>query len=118
VSYEVPALVAGLVVGSLVVYLALHSRMTGQVVVHSQRIAQQVFEAQKSQLEALIRQTCEARFGEWKATELAKVVAEERAGPPTGFHPVPCPLLVHWRTLSGNSSIREQPNSSPLELRP
>ncbi|MDG6950034.1 MAG: hypothetical protein JRM77_09375 [Nitrososphaerota archaeon] len=46
-SYEVPALVAGLVVGSLVVYAVLHSRMTSQVLVHSQRMAQRMFESQK-----------------------------------------------------------------------
>ena len=78
-SYEVLALVIGLVVGSLVVYAVLHSRMTGQAVGHAQRVAQQMFEQQKGQLEASIRQTYEARLGEWKATELAKTVAEERA---------------------------------------
>ena len=49
VSYEVPALVAGLVFGSLVVYAVLHSRMTSQVLVHSQRMAQRMFESQKGQ---------------------------------------------------------------------
>ena len=79
VSYEVPALVAGLVVGSLVVYAVLHSRMTSQVLVHSQRVAQQMFESQKSQLEASFRETYEAKLNEWKATELMKTVQEERA---------------------------------------
>ena len=79
VSYEVPALVAGLVVGSLVVYALLHSQMTSQVLVHSQRMAQQMFESQKSQLEASFRETYEAKLNEWKATELMKTVEEERA---------------------------------------
>ena len=48
-SYEVPALLAGLVVGSLVVYAVLHSRMTSQVLVRSQRMAQRLFESQKGQ---------------------------------------------------------------------
>ena len=79
VSYEVPALVAGLVVGSLVVYAVLHSRMTSQVLVHSQKVAQQMFESQKSQLESSFRETYEAKLNEWKATELMKTVQEERA---------------------------------------
>lgn len=79
VSYEVPALVAGLVVGSLVVYAVLHSRMMNQVMGHAQRMASQMFESQKSQLEISIRQTYEAKLNEWKATELMKTVQEERA---------------------------------------
>jgi predicted Holliday junction resolvase-like endonuclease len=79
VSYEVPALVAGLVVGSLVVYAVLHSRMTSQVLVHSQRMAQRIFESQKSQLESSFRETYEAKLNEWKATELMKTVEVERA---------------------------------------
>ena len=79
VSYEVPALVAGLVVGSLVVYAVLHSHMTSQVLVHSQRVAQQMFESQKSQLESSFRETYEAKLNEWKATELMKTVEVERA---------------------------------------
>ena len=78
-SYEVPALVAGLVVGSLVVYAVLHSRMTSQVLVHSQKVAQQMFESQKSQLESSFRETYEEKLNEWKATELMKTVQEERA---------------------------------------
>jgi predicted Holliday junction resolvase-like endonuclease len=79
VSYEVPALVAGLVVGSLVVYAVLRSRMMNQVVGHAQRMAQQMFEQQKRQLESSFRETYEAKLGEWKATELMKTVQEERA---------------------------------------
>jgi predicted Holliday junction resolvase-like endonuclease len=79
VSYEVPALVAGLVVGSLVVYAVLHSRTMNQVVGHAQAMAQQMFESQKSQLEQTIRQTYEAKLNEWKATELMKTVEMERA---------------------------------------
>jgi predicted Holliday junction resolvase-like endonuclease len=79
VSYEVPALVAGLVVGSLVVYAVLHFRMMNQVVVHSQRMAQQMFEQQKGQLEGSFRETYEAKLGEWKATTLAQAIEENRA---------------------------------------
>ena len=79
VSYEVPALVAGLVVGSLVVYAVFHSRMTSQVLVHSQKVAQRMFESQKSQLESSFRETYEEKLNEWKATELMKTVQEERA---------------------------------------
>ena len=71
---------AGLVVCSLIVYAALHSRMTRQVLVHSQRVAQQMFESQKSWLEMTIRQTYEAKLNECKATELMKTVEVERAG--------------------------------------
>jgi predicted Holliday junction resolvase-like endonuclease len=79
VSYEVPALVAGLFVGALVVYLALRSHFAGQVFNQAQRMASQMFESQKSQLDASIRQAYEAKLGEWKATEFAKAIEEERA---------------------------------------
>ena len=49
--------------------------MKSQVVVHSQRM----FESQKGQLESSFREMYEVKLGEWKATELAKAVAEERA---------------------------------------
>ena len=78
-GYELPALQAGLVAGSLLVYLVLHSRMMGQAMGNAQRMASQMFESQKSQLDTSIRQTYEARLGEWKATELMKTVQEERA---------------------------------------
>ncbi|MDG6953945.1 MAG: hypothetical protein JRN33_03035 [Nitrososphaerota archaeon] len=78
-GYELPALLAGLVVGSLLVYLVLHSRMTGQAMGNAQRMASQMFESQKSQLDTSIRQAYEAKLGEWKATELMKTVQEERA---------------------------------------
>jgi predicted Holliday junction resolvase-like endonuclease len=79
VGYELLALLGGLVVGSLLVYAALHSRMMDLVVGHAQRMAAQMFESQKSQLDASIRQTYEAKLGEWKATELAKTIEENRA---------------------------------------
>jgi uncharacterized membrane protein YdjX (TVP38/TMEM64 family) len=47
VSYEVLALVAGLVIGSVVVYAVFHS---------------------------LFRETYEAKLREWKATELAQAI--------------------------------------------
>ncbi|MDE1852729.1 MAG: hypothetical protein KGI38_03155 [Thaumarchaeota archaeon] len=78
-GYELPALLAGLVAGSLLVYLVLHSRMMGQAMGNAQRMASQMFESQKSQLDTSIRQTYEAKLGEWKATELMKTVQEERA---------------------------------------
>jgi predicted Holliday junction resolvase-like endonuclease len=79
VGYEFPALLAGLVVGSLLVYAVLHSRMMYQVVGHAQRMASQMFESQKSQLDASIRQAYEAKLGEWKATTLAQAIEENRA---------------------------------------
>ena len=60
-------------------YLALRSHFAGQVAGQAQRMASQTFEQQKSQLDASIRQTYEARFGEWKATELVKTIEENRA---------------------------------------
>ena len=78
-GYELPALMAGLVVGSLLVYLVLHSRMMGQAVSSAQRMALQMFESQKSQLDTSIRQTYEAKLGEWKATTLAQAIEENRA---------------------------------------
>lgn len=78
-GYGLPALLAGLVAGSLLVYLVLHSRMTGQAMGNAQRMASQMFESQKSQLDTSIRQTYEARLGEWKATTLAQAIEENRA---------------------------------------
>ena len=78
-GYELPALLAGLVAGSLLVYLVLHSRMTGQAMGNAQRMVSQMFESQKSQLDTSIRQTYEARLGEWKATTLAQAIEENRA---------------------------------------
>ena len=69
----------GLIVGSLVVYLLLRSHFAGLVVAQAQRMAAQMFVQQKSELDASIRQTYEAKLGEWKAIELARVVEEERA---------------------------------------
>lgn len=69
----------GVIIGSLVVYLALRSHFAGQVVSQAQGMASQMFETQKSQLEASFRSEYEARLGEWKATELAKAIEENRA---------------------------------------
>jgi hypothetical protein len=55
---------AGVVVESLLVYLVLHSRMMNQVVGHAQRMASQMFEVQKGQLESSFRETYEAKLGE------------------------------------------------------
>lgn len=68
-----------MIIGSFAVYLALRSHFAGQVVSQAQGMASQMFETQKGQLEASIKETYEARFSEWKATELAKIVTEERA---------------------------------------
>ena len=78
-GYELPALLAGLVAGSLLVYLVLHSRMMGQAMGNAQRMASQMFESQKSQLEGSFRGEYEAKLGEWKATTLAQAIKENRA---------------------------------------
>jgi len=38
-----------------------------------------MFGQQKSQLDASIREACEAKLREWKATELARAIEENRA---------------------------------------
>jgi len=78
-SYEIPALVLGLVVGALFVYLALRSRSVNQTFNQARVMASQMFESQKSQLEQSIRQTYDARFDEWKATTLAAAIEQNRA---------------------------------------
>jgi predicted Holliday junction resolvase-like endonuclease len=78
-NYEIPALLAGLVLGSLLVYLVLHSRMVEQAMGRAQTMASQMFESQKSQLENSFRETYEAKLGEWKATTLAEAVEQSRA---------------------------------------
>ena len=79
VSFELPALLAGLVVGALVVYFTLRSHFASQVLGEAQRMGSEMLEAQRLLLETSFRETYEAKLGEWKATELAKAVAEERA---------------------------------------
>jgi predicted Holliday junction resolvase-like endonuclease len=79
-AYEAAlGVLAGLVAGSFVVYLALRSHFAGQAVSQAQRMASQMFESQKSQLEASFREAYEAKLGEWKATTLAQAIEEERA---------------------------------------
>lgn len=78
-SYEIPALMAGLIIGSFVVYLALRSRLASRVVSQAQAMALKMFESQKSQLEASFRETYEAKLGEWKATTLAVAIEQNRA---------------------------------------
>jgi predicted Holliday junction resolvase-like endonuclease len=79
VSLELPALLAGLFVGALVVYFTLRSHFASQVFGQAQRMGSQMFEAQRLRMETSFRETYDAKFGEWKATELTKAVAEERA---------------------------------------
>jgi predicted Holliday junction resolvase-like endonuclease len=69
----------GLIVGSMIVYAALRSYFAGQVFGQAQGMASQMFESQKSQLDASIRQTYEAKLNEWKATTLAQAIEENRA---------------------------------------
>jgi predicted Holliday junction resolvase-like endonuclease len=79
-AYEAAlGVLAGLVAGSFVVYLALCSHFAGQAVSQAQRMAQQMFESQKSQLGASFREAYEAKLGEWKATTLAQAIEENRA---------------------------------------
>ncbi|MDG6982309.1 MAG: hypothetical protein JRM74_02525 [Nitrososphaerota archaeon] len=78
-GYEVPALLAGAVIGSLVVYLVLRSRVSGLAFGQAQRMASQMFEQQKGQLESSFRETYEAKLGEWKATTLAEAIEQSRA---------------------------------------
>jgi uncharacterized membrane-anchored protein YhcB (DUF1043 family) len=70
-AYEV---LLGTLVGLIIVYIAVRSHFTGRMVTQAQRMAMQMFEQQKSQLETSFRGACEARLGEWKATELAQAI--------------------------------------------
>jgi predicted Holliday junction resolvase-like endonuclease len=79
-AYEAAlGVLAGLVAGSFAVYLALRSHFTGQAVSQAQRMASQMFESQRSQLEASFREAYEAKLGEWKATTLVQAIEENRA---------------------------------------
>ena len=79
-AYEVVlGALAGMIIGSFAVYLALRSHFAGQAVSQAQGMASQMFESQKGRLEASIKETYEAKLGEWRATELVKIVSEERA---------------------------------------
>ena len=69
----------GLIIGSLIVYLALRSHFAGQAFGQAQRMALQMFEQQKSQLEASFKEAYEAKLNEWKVTELSKAIEVERA---------------------------------------
>jgi predicted Holliday junction resolvase-like endonuclease len=70
---------AGLVVGLLLSYFALRSRASGLAFGQAQRIAAQMFETQKQEMESSFRETYEAKLGEWKATTLAQAIEENRA---------------------------------------
>ena len=89
---------AGVVVGSVLVWAVLRSRMMSQVVVHSQRM----FEQQRSQLEASFREVYESKLGEWKATELTKDIEENRADAVKNPSE---PMRRLRELLRGNSSI-------------
>lgn len=82
-GYEIPALVVGLIIGSLLVYMALNSRSASRALAEAGRLATQMFEAQRSRLEESIRKSYdsvyEARFAEWKVTALAEEIKTNRA---------------------------------------
>jgi predicted Holliday junction resolvase-like endonuclease len=77
-GYEIYALVAGLIIGSVVAY-AISSSGVGLIASEKAReIALEMFQAQKDQLEQSISQTYQARLDEWKATELAEAIKTHR----------------------------------------
>ena len=57
-GYEIPALMGGLIIGAIIVYLLLRER--------------------SSPLEAAIRKQYESLFAEWKATTLAEAIKQNR----------------------------------------
>jgi len=82
-SYEIPALVAGLLIGAILAYYILSSRISAkassQALSHAEHIASQLFESQNDQLDRSIRSFYDAELGKWKATTLAQAVEEARS---------------------------------------
>jgi len=66
-GYEIPALLGGLIIGALLVYLLLRERSSPRLLLEA-----------KSQLEAAIRKQYESLFAEWKATTLAETIKQNR----------------------------------------
>ncbi len=78
-GFEVFALVAGLIIGGLIVYALLSKRIFDMAEAKAQQISTRLFETQRGQLEQTINHAYEARLEEWKVTELAETVTRERA---------------------------------------
>jgi predicted Holliday junction resolvase-like endonuclease len=78
-ALEIFALLAGLVIGGLVVYGVLSKRIFNMAEAKAKQISIQLFETQRSQLEQSINQTYRAKLEEWRATELMETVRQERA---------------------------------------
>ncbi len=78
-GFEVFAVVAGLIIGGLIVYAILYKRIFNMAEAKAQQISTRLFETQRGQLEQTINHTYEARLEEWKVTELAETVTRERA---------------------------------------
>ncbi len=75
---EILYLALGLILGGTVIYAVLSRRMYGDVQAKAGLIATRLFEVQRGQLEQSIREAYSAQFGQWKATELAQTVQNER----------------------------------------
>ncbi len=75
---EIPALIAGLVIGALIVYAILSRRLFNMAEAKAKQIATQLFDAQRNQLEQSIHQTYIAKLEEWRVTGLQETVKRER----------------------------------------
>ena len=86
-SYEIPALLAGLLIGAAMAYYYYRTRVSAkistevssQVLFQAQRLASELFESQKEQLEKSIHATYDAEFEKWKATTLSQAIDQARA---------------------------------------
>ena len=77
-AYEILYLALGLILGGVAIYAVLSRRMYAEVQAKAGQIASRLFEIQRGQLEQSIREGYSAQFGQWKATELAQTVQNER----------------------------------------
>lgn len=77
-SYEILYLVLGVILGAIAIYAILSRRMYSDAQSKAGLIASRLFEMQRGQLEQSMTEMYSAKFGEWKATELAQTVQMER----------------------------------------
>jgi predicted Holliday junction resolvase-like endonuclease len=77
-GFEIEALIGGLILGAIVVYFLLSSRIAYLAEVKGRQVGNSFFLNQRNQLENSIHQVYQAKFDEWKATELVDTVRYER----------------------------------------
>ena len=77
-TVDIFALLVGILVGALIIYLVLHRKMCSTVESKAREMSTFMFNQQRSRLESAIHSTYAAKLDEWKATELTMTIRKER----------------------------------------